>query len=101
MGKAFRKEKESKVDGDIDFADSDSDLGSLSSEGERSGNEDDDSGSDEEGDAKWKENMHLTAQKLRGTRRSYRTADLAKLMYDESLTPAEVLRRWRGEIDEE
>lgn len=101
LGKAFRKEKDSRVDGDIAFADSDSDLGSLSSEEERSGDEDGDSGSDEEGGAKWKENMHLTAQKLRDTRRSYRTADLAKLMYDESLTPAEVLRRWCGEVDEE
>lgn len=101
LGKAFRKEKEIKVDGDIAFADSDSDLGSLSSEEELSGDEDDDSGSDDEGGAKWKENMQQTAQKLRGTRRSYRTADLTKLMYDESLTPAEVLKRWRGEIDEE
>lgn len=101
LGKTFRKEKERRVDGDIAFADSDSDLGSLSSEEERSGDEDDESGSDEEGGEKWKVNMHLTAQKLRGTRRSCRTADLAKLMYDESLTPAEVLRRWRGEADEE
>lgn len=98
FGKAFRKEKEIKLDGDIAFADSDSDLGSLSSEEEQSVGEYDES--DDEGGARWKENMHLTAQKLRGARRSYRTADLAKLMYDESLTPEEVLRRWRGEIEE-
>lgn len=97
LGKAFRKEKEKNVDGDIAFADSDSDMGSISTGGES--DEDDEYDSEEES-AKWKENMLANAHKMHGKKRSYRTADLARLMYDEALTPAEVLKRWRGEIEE-
>jgi ribosome biogenesis protein BMS1 len=64
-------------------------------------NDDDDFSAEEGGAARWKENMLETAQKLHGKRRSFRTSDLAKLMYDESLTAAEVLKRWRGEVEEE
>jgi ribosome biogenesis protein BMS1 len=96
LGKAFRKAND-KFDGDIAFADSDSDLGSIS------GDEmDEDQSSDEEGGAaRWKENMLETAQKLHGKKRSLRISDLAKLMYDESLTAAEVLKRWRGDVGED
>jgi len=99
LGKAFRK-SDDKVSGDIAFADSDSDLGSLS--GDELGEDEDDSSDedDEDGAARWKENMLETAQKLHGQKRFNRTADLAKLMYDESLTPADVLKRWQGEVDE-
>lgn len=100
LGKAFKKAKEQTVDGDIAFADSDSDMGSASDEDEGEPDSDDDYDSEEEG-AKWKQNMLANAQKLHGKRRSYRTGDLARLMYDESLSPAEVLKRWRGEIEEE
>jgi ribosome biogenesis protein BMS1 len=99
LGKAFRK-SDDKVGGDIAFADSDSDLGSLSGD-EIDGNEDDSSDEDDEdGAARWKENMLDTAQKLHGQKRFNRTADLAKLIYDESLTPTEVLKRWQSEVDE-
>jgi ribosome biogenesis protein BMS1 len=96
LGKAFRSE-EDQAEGDIAFADSDSDLGSISGDEL----EDEDSSDGEGGAARWKENMLETAQKLHGKKKSYRTSDLAKLMYDESLTPAEVLQRWRGEVEEE
>ncbi|PMD15511.1 DUF663-domain-containing protein [Hyaloscypha hepaticicola] len=96
LGKAFRK-PDDKIDGDIAFADSDSDLGSASED--EFGDEE---SSDEEGGAaRWKKNMLETAHKLHGKKRSFRTSDLAKLMYDESLTAAEVLMRWRGEAKEE
>ncbi|KAN0095942.1 DUF663 domain containing protein [Hyaloscypha variabilis] len=96
LGKAFRKSND-KIDGDIAFADSDSDLGSISGE-----EMDDDDSSDEDGGAgRWKENMLETAQKLHGKKRSFRTSDLAKLMYDDSMTAAEVLKRWRGDVEEE
>jgi len=96
LGKAFRK-SDDKIDGDIAFADSDSDLGSISGE-----EMDDDDSSDEDGGAgRWKENMLETAQKLHGKKRSFRTSDLAKLMYDDSMTAAEVLKRWRGDVEEE
>jgi ribosome biogenesis protein BMS1 len=96
LGKAFRSE-EDQAEGDIAFADSDSDLGSISGDEL----EDEDSSDGEGGAARWKENMLETAQKLHGEKKSYRTSDLVKLMYDESLTPAEVLQRWRGEVEEE
>jgi ribosome biogenesis protein BMS1 len=97
LGRAFRKEKDKGMGGDIAFADSDSDLGSLSS-GSNSG--EDDGELDEEEGARWKDNLQMMTQKLHGKKRSYRTADLAKLMYDEALSTEEVLKRWRGEIEE-
>jgi len=98
LGKAFRKSDDG-AEGDIAFADSDSDLGSLS--GEDFDDEDEDLTDGEEGASRWKENIIENARKLHGQSRSYRTADLAKLMYDEALTPAEVLKKWRGEVEEE
>ncbi|KAA8570790.1 hypothetical protein EYC84_000182 [Monilinia fructicola] len=97
LGKAFRKDKD-EAGGDIEFADSDSDLGSISGDDMDDDEVDSD---DEDGAARWKQNMLETARKLHGQTKSYRTADLAKLMYDESLTPTEVLQRWRGEIEDE
>ncbi|KAJ0298630.1 hypothetical protein COL5a_006884 [Colletotrichum fioriniae] len=110
LGKMFRKtaDKEAQED-DIAFADSDSDLGSIS------GLEDEDEDSDDDGDMddedfdsdeeaaamKWKENMAERAKKLHGKRRSYHTPDLARFMYDEKLSPDEALQKWRGEEQEE
>ncbi len=99
LGKTFRKEKEKTVDGDVAFADSDSDMGSQS-EDEGEPDSDDEYDSEEEG-AKWKQNMLRNAQKMHGKKKSYRTGDLARLMYDETLSPTEVLKRWRGGVDEE
>lgn len=98
LGKAFRK-TDDKSEGDVAFADSDSDLGSIS--GEELDSDDEDLSDDEDGGVRWKENMLETARKLHGQKRSYRTADLAKMMYDESVTPAEALQRWRGEEEQE
>jgi ribosome biogenesis protein BMS1 len=104
LGKMFRQESDKAGDeAEVAFADSDSDLGSLS------GDEDDDEGSDDDFDdddeeaaaLRWKDNMTERAQKLHGNRPSYRTADLARLMYNESLTAEEVLRRWKGEVEVE
>ncbi|KAK1673739.1 AARP2CN domain-containing protein [Colletotrichum godetiae] len=104
LGKMFRKsaDKDAQED-DIAFADSDSDLGSISGledEDEESDEDvdDEDFDSDEEAAAmKWKENMAERAKKLHGKRRSYHTPDLARFMYDEKLSPDEALQKWRGE----
>ncbi|TVY71385.1 Ribosome biogenesis protein bms1 [Lachnellula suecica] len=96
LGKAFRK-SDDKAEGNLAFADSDSDLGSVS--GEELDSEDEELSEDDDGGVRWKENMLETARKLHGRKRFYRTADLAKLMYDESITPAEALQRWKGEVD--
>ncbi|KAF4126788.1 ribosome biogenesis protein BMS1 [Geosmithia morbida] len=90
LGSMFRKntDKESAKDGDIAFADSDSDLGSLS-------------GDDDDAALRWKDDLEAKALKLYGKRRSYHTGDLARLMYDESMTAEEALKRWKGGDEEE
>ncbi|KAK1060570.1 Glycoside hydrolase 2 (Mannanase, beta-galactosidase), partial [Friedmanniomyces endolithicus] len=113
MGKA-RKDK--AIDGDVAYADSDSDLGSLSSvsdqeleEGGQDGldgeedmedDEDDDDDEEDDGELRWKDRMAERAQALHGRKQPYRVAELARLMYDDMLSTAEVLRRWRGEDDD-
>jgi ribosome biogenesis protein BMS1 len=99
LGKTFKKPGDSTEE-NIAFADSDSDLGSLSGDGQ-SGDEDEDADfSDDEGGVTWKEKMVENARGLHGQSRPYRTAHLAKLIYDDSLTPTEVLQKWRAEVDE-
>ncbi|KAL1851653.1 hypothetical protein VTK73DRAFT_9389 [Phialemonium thermophilum] len=97
LGKVFRQDADrSEGDGDVAFADSDSDLGSLSGDDEE---EEFDSG-DEEAAVRWKENMVERARALHGKRRPFRAADLARLIYDDSLSPRDAIKRWRGEDEE-
>ncbi|KAK9770507.1 putative Bms1-type G domain-containing protein [Seiridium cardinale] len=104
VGKMFRQDAEKNgAEGEVDFADSDSDLGSLSgAESEDESDSEGDSDEDDEETAafRWKDNMTERAQKLHGGLRSYRTGDLARMMYDESISADEVLRRWKGEVAE-
>ncbi|OAA61405.1 Ribosome biogenesis protein BMS1/TSR1 [Cordyceps fumosorosea ARSEF 2679] len=99
LGSMFCKEEDKEnAEDDIAFADSDSDLGSLS------GLDDDeeDYDSDEEAAAlRWKEDLTGKALKMHGRKRSYHTGDLARFMYDISMTPEEALKRWRGDEEEE
>lgn len=100
LGKMFRKDADRELgEDDLAFADSDSDLGALSDEEEVEDDEEYDS--DEEAAAlRWKDNLNGTAMRLHGKRRSYHTSDLARYMYDDSLSPEDALKRWRGEDDE-
>jgi len=89
---------------DVAFADSDSDLGSISSVSDQeleSGDEDEDEDVDEEGNVRWKDNMLANAKALHGKRPPFRVTDLSRMMYDESLTPVDVVKIWRGEEDDE
>lgn len=104
LGSMFRKDSEkANGDEDIAFADSDSDLGSLS--GEENDDDDEEYDSDEEAAAlRWKEDLDGKASRMHGRRRSYHTGDLARFMYDVSMTPEEALKKWRGddaEVEEE
>jgi ribosome biogenesis protein BMS1 len=108
LGKMFRKQADKDQADDVAFADSDSDLGSVSGDEELDDDDldeddlDEEFDSDEEGAAvKWKDNMMERAKMLHGKRRPYRAVDLARFMYDTTLTPKEALKRWRGEEDEE
>ncbi|KAK0715647.1 hypothetical protein B0H67DRAFT_601151 [Lasiosphaeris hirsuta] len=106
LGKIFRKKADKVEDEEVAFADSDSDLGSLSSGGEEGSDEDgeddeDGESSDGEGGAtKWKENMMDRAKRLHEKRRPYRAVDLARFMYDTTISPKEALLKWRGEEEE-
>jgi len=118
LGKLFRKTNDKDENGDVAFADSDSDLGSMISDDdddddlsdeEDDGEDEEDDGEDEEdfdsdedgAAARWKDNMMERAQKLYGKRRPYRAVDLARWMYDDTISPSEALQRWRGEEQEE
>lgn len=85
------------------FADSDSEIGSVSSVEDQSFDSElgtDDEGSDD-GALRWKENVAENAQRLHGTKTAFRATDLARMMYDESMTPSEVVRKWRGVVEED
>ncbi len=86
-------------DGDVAFADSDSDIGTVSSvENQEFDSGLEESDEDEEDAAlRWKSNLKENAKISHGIRQNYRASDFAKLLYDESISPAEVVRRWRGE----
>lgn len=102
LGKMFRKRVDDK-DGedDVAFADSDSDLGSLSGdEGGADGEEEDWDSDEEDAALRWKDDLHSKAMRLHGRRRSYHTGDLARYIYDISLSPQEALNRWRGDAEE-
>jgi ribosome biogenesis protein BMS1 len=100
LGKMFRNgEDQEEGDEDVAFADSDSDLGSLSVD-EDLGDEEYDS--DEEAAAlRWKDDLTGQALKLHNKRRSYHTGDLARHIYDNTLTPEQAIKKWRGEEEEE
>lgn len=113
LGKMFRKGADKNVDeDDLAFADSDSDLGSLSSGGDDDDDNDDDDddevdsdvdefdSDDEDAAVKWKENMTEKARLLHSKRRPFRANDLARLMYDDSVPAKTALQRWRGEDQE-
>ncbi|KAL3439326.1 hypothetical protein BDV09DRAFT_157084 [Aspergillus tetrazonus] len=95
----------SRQESDIAFADSDSDLGSISSVEdqvlESDMEEDEDSDEEDDGTLRWKDNMLANAKSLHSKRPKYRITDLSRTMYDESMTPAEVIRRWRGEEEKD
>jgi ribosome biogenesis protein BMS1 len=106
--KVSRKEKEADAAEDVAFADSDSDLGSISGDEpdledlEEGDLDSQDSDEDEAEDgARWKVNLRENAAKLHGRKRPYRVTDLAKMMYNMDLAPEEVIKKWRGDEDEE
>lgn len=91
---------------DLHFAESDSDLGSLSGpeNGDAGDDEGDESDEEEDGDdggLRWKENMAKNAEKLHTSQVAYRAADLSKLMYNLSLPSSAVISKWSGNISQQ
>lgn len=103
LGSMFRKDADkSNGEDDVAFADSDSDLGSISGLEDNSEDDDEEYDSDEEAAAlRWKEDLPGKAMRSHGKKRSYHTGDLARFLYDTTMTPSAALKRWRGEEDEE
>ncbi|CAL8577401.1 Glycoside hydrolase 2 (Mannanase, beta-galactosidase) [Xanthoria parietina] len=107
MGRLFKPATdETPTDGSgnkLDFPDSDSDLGSVSSvedqefDSEASYSDEDEDSDPETAALRWKENLADRAKNLHRTERYYRASDLYRLFYDTTLRPADVARRWRGE----
>ncbi|EME47800.1 hypothetical protein DOTSEDRAFT_167163 [Dothistroma septosporum NZE10] len=55
---------------------------------------------DEDGDEdipRWKSNLAERALSLHGSQQPYRIAELAKMMYDDILSTAEIVKKWRGD----
>ncbi|KAI1980474.1 Glycoside hydrolase 2 (Mannanase, beta-galactosidase) [Ophidiomyces ophidiicola] len=88
-------------DSDIEFADSDSDLGSVSSVEDQDlesapSDYDDDGNEDGDGTLKWKGNLAARAKAL-FKKPAYRIAELTRMLYDESIPAEDVASRWRGD----
>jgi ribosome biogenesis protein BMS1 len=99
----FLAKNERKSDGqagEIAFAESDSDLGSVSSVGNQELEEasDEDSEGEDDGGLRWKEDMVETAKRLHTVKTAYRATDLSRMLYDESISPADVVRQWKGHV---
>lgn len=108
---AFARRRDSEANDaltdDLKFADSDSDLGSISGDeldldDLENASDFDDADLDEESASRWKANLQENAQKMHGRNNPYRTADLARMMYNLTMTPAQVVSKWSGaEVEEE
>jgi len=109
LGRAFQPSIEDStrvpVDEEIAFAESDSEIGSVSSvedqELESGLSEEDDTeemdSEDEFGALRWKQGLRENARKQHGSHQPYRISDLARMLYDVTITPAQALSKWRGE----
>lgn len=108
---AKNSRKKSTGEEDLAFADSDSDIGSVSSVEDQELEEvsDFESGDEDDGGLRWKERIADNAKRLHTHKVAYRAADLSRIMYDLTLSTTEVRMKWSGadqkhagsELDEE
>ena len=99
LGFLSKDDPSKATDGDVAFADSDSDIGSVSLVEDQQLVDDleAEAEDDEDGILRWKENLAENVKRLHAVKVAHRTADLARLMYNESLSPAEAVVKWRGD----
>jgi ribosome biogenesis protein BMS1 len=96
-----KQQNRSDITEDFAFADSDSDIGSLSSvdehhlEDSMQDEDEEEWDEDEEGALRWKENLATNAHYSNSRKQPYRIEELARMMYDIRLAPLEVLKKWR------
>jgi ribosome biogenesis protein BMS1 len=101
-GRAFRNDDdEARGKEELEFADSDSDLGSVS---DRSDVELDDRDiedeSDDDEEPRWKENLVENAREqwMKARVGSGRIQDLTRYLYDDKISPADAIAKWKGDI---
>jgi ribosome biogenesis protein BMS1 len=91
---------------DLAFAESDSDMGSISGEDDQGSDlaeddfdedEEEEEEEDDDGALRWKENLAENARRTHASKVAFRAADLSKLMYDLTLSPSQVMTKWRGD----
>ncbi|KAJ4987028.1 ribosome biogenesis protein [Stagonosporopsis vannaccii] len=105
--KLARKEDKDDAAEEVAFADSDSDLGSISGEEpdlsdlENGEFESDEEQDDDDGALNWKANLRENAARMHGRKRPYRIAELGKLMYNLDISPEDVIKKWKGDEEEE
>jgi len=100
VGRIMRNDDDATGREELEFADSDSDIGSVSDRSDiqlDDGDIEDESDNDEE--PRWKQNLaeNARAQWMEGRGGSGRIQDLCRFLYDETLTPSEVISRWKGD----
>ena len=90
--------KKSTAEEEFAFADSDSDIGSVSSVEDQELEEisDFDSGAEDDGGLRWKDKIAHHARQLHTHKVAYRAADLSRMLYDLTLSPTEVILKWSG-----
>lgn len=107
---AFARRRDADRNGtstdDVAFADSDSDLGSISGDDldlndlEEDDYDSEDMDEDDDGELRWKEKLAENAFRMHNRKRPYQPAELAKLMENLELSPSEVVKKWRCEEDD-
>lgn len=109
LGLAGDERSDGGLDENLDFAESDSDMGSISGEDngidglseadseDFDGEEDED---EDDGALRWKENLMENAKRSHGSKAAFRAADLSRLMYDLTLDPRDVIKKWSGQATE-
>ena len=107
LGRNFKLNDDQRPQGynaKVVFADSDSDMGTVSSvedqELDQASDFDDESEDEENAALRWKSDLKEKAKSLHGVKPSFRASDLQRMLYDDSLTPADVVLKWRGVTNE-
>ena len=95
---------DSRVNNQLVSTDSDSDNGSRFSEDNGGGGNmtedseyEEEDGGEEEAALRWKTNLKENAQRIHSLQSRYRVPEFARLLYNDSVSPADVVRKWRGE----
>ncbi|KAI5294783.1 Glycoside hydrolase 2 (Mannanase, beta-galactosidase) [Ascosphaera acerosa] len=107
-----RQERDAQAGGkdELVFADSDSDLGSISGDDdvpelthgsdEEEDDDDEDDADLEDGALRWKENLAANAAANFSRKIPYRISDLTRLLYDDAVSPLDVVKRWTNQEED-